>query len=144
MAAMNASFEGSRLGVFAGLPQFRSVWPARGWSWDSRYDCIASTIAVDYADEAWNASLRIFQEVWDEGKMRAAPSIVRRIGEQTGGVRSDQYILTTAQHDDLMLYGLWWPWGGESSHISMRMGLAGDASDDDRNELRELFKVADD
>ena len=79
--------------------------------------------------------------VWDGQQMGGAPKLVRDVAAATGGVRSDQLLLAAQERAGLLMFGLWWPWGGESSNISMRLGLAGNHSNDELTRLRALFRA---
>ena len=69
---------------------------------------------------------------------------VAKISAETGGVRAGQMLLSTDAVDDLLVYGLWWPWGEEGSSISMRIGLTGTPSREELLKLRSVFNVKDD
>jgi hypothetical protein len=122
----------------------KQSWPARGWSWDRRFECIASTIAVEFRDEAWRAARAQLPTVWTERTLPEAPKEVLTVAEATGGVRSDQFLLCTELVDGMLLYGLWWPWGGEGTNISMRVGVSGWVTYDDHEALRNAFNVVED
>jgi len=66
------------------------------------------------------------------------------VAEATGGVRSDQLLYAAPEVDGLIAYGLWWPWGGEGTNISMRVGLTGHTSFEDVTKLRQAFNALDD
>jgi hypothetical protein len=69
---------------------------------------------------------------------------VAEVAEMTGGVRSDQFLYAMDEADGILAYGLWWPWGGEGSNISLRIGIAGDTSYDDVVKVRQIFNAMDD
>ena len=70
--------------------------------------------------------------------------MVSDVAEMTGGVRSDQFLYSTEEIDGMVAYGLWWPWGGEGTNISFRIGVAGDTSFDDTMTIRKIFNAIDD
>ena len=124
------------------LAFLRSGWPSRGWSWDRRFECIASTIAIELREEAWTAATSMLPTVWTDRTLANAPVQVQEVARLTGGVRSDQYLLSADPVDGMLVYGLWWPWGGEGTNISMRIGLTGYASYDEHCALRDVFGVS--
>jgi hypothetical protein len=134
----------NRDSLFTPLLQFKSVWPARGWSWDNRFGCLASTISQSNSAESWRAAEALFPHVWNDGTVRTAPSNVAKVAVETGGVRAGQFLFSSDAVDDLVLYGLWWPWGEEGSNISMRIGLTGSPTRAELLKLRSMFNVKDD
>lgn len=125
------------------LREFKAAWVARGWSWDNRFDCVASTFNLEEADRARELVLRVLPNEHDSRSIGAAPELYQRVATSTGGVRSDQ-VLFGAGTDHLIAFGLWWPWGGEvSNRISLRVGLAGRVSSEHTFELRKLFNAFD-
>ncbi len=141
MLGMLSRTPSTRESVFAPLLQFKSAWPAGGWSWDNRFECLASTIAQASADEGWRAAQALFAHVWDEVTIRTAPASVLKVSAETGGVRAGQYLLSREGRSDLLIYGLWWPWGEEGSNISMRIGLSGVGARNEHNDLRDAFNA---
>lgn len=134
----------NRDSLFPPLLQFKSTWPARGWSWDNRFGCLASTISQSNSAEGWDAAQTLFAHVWDNQTVRLAPPSVTKVSTETGGVRAGQFLLSTDAVDDLLVYGLWWPWGEEGSNISMRIGLTGAPARAELLKLRSAFNVKDD
>jgi len=130
--------------LFDGLGRLAGAWVSHGWSWDRRFECVASTFAVTHAEEARGLVMGVLTEPWTSKTLHRAPSLIVGVAELTGGVRSDQAIYSTPEVDGVIAYGLWWPWGGEGSNISMRIGLAGPVSYDDMLRLREIFGAPDD
>ncbi|MFT3928565.1 MAG: hypothetical protein QM778_38910 [Myxococcales bacterium] len=133
----------TRASLFKPLPQFKSTWPAGGWSWDRRFACLASTISQGSSAEGWRIAQTLFPHVWDSRTVATAPASVTKVSVETGGVRAGQFLFSTAAVDDLLLYGLWWPWGEEGSNISMRIGLTGSPTRDELIKLRSAFNVHD-
>lgn len=120
------------------LGRVRKNWPTRGWSFDNRFMCLASTFRSDVAPQARSQIAQVLPTEWSEATLRLAPQPVRDIAARTGGVRSGQYLFTHVIADPaqagrasapVIAYGLWWPWE-EGSTISIRVGLdgAGDMS----------------
>ena len=122
--------------IFAALAQLRADWPKRGWSWDSRLNCVASSFDAVAVEQAEAATARAFPTVWNDKTMPQAPATIREVGERSGGVRAGQLIYARATDVSVISYGLWWPWGNGST-ISLRVGL--EASRDYNAKLCEIF-----
>ncbi len=125
--------------IFEALARLRTEWPKRGWSWDSRLCCVASSFDAVHVEQAEAAALRALPTVWSERSMPQAPPAIREVGERSGGVRAGQLIYARATDVSIVAYGLWWPWGNGST-ISLRVGI--EASRDYSAKLCELFGVA--
>ncbi|HMR74496.1 MAG TPA: hypothetical protein PKD61_05280 [Polyangiaceae bacterium] len=132
---MNAS---STDELFNALTKFRAEWPKRGWSWDNRLSCVASAFGVELSDEARQALPLAFPHQWNHRNLNSAPPIVQQIAERTGGVRQDQMIVATNPVAGSIAYGLWWPWGDDTT-ISLRIGVAGGSGIALEERLRETF-----
>ena len=78
--------------LFGRLDQFKERWPKKGWSWDYRVSCVASSFHVDMTQECHEALVRTLPDVYDYKTINKASPAVRQIAEQVGGVRSDQLI----------------------------------------------------
>jgi len=122
--------------IFDAFTQLRAKWPKRGWSWDSRLNCVASSFDASVADEAHSVLSQALPTVWAESTMPKASSVLREIGERSGGVRAGQLIYASDPIASVQPYGLWWPWGNGQT-ISLRVGL--DAATDFNAKLHELF-----
>ena len=123
--------------LFAALARFRSSWPQRGWSYDNRVECVASSFSLVSAPSARDLINAILPHVWNSRTLTAAPASFRQIAERTGGVRASQLIFGADAVGRLTPYGLWWPWE-EGGTISLRIGLDG-ASMAETIELCEAF-----
>lgn len=143
LAEMLSTTPSNRDFLFTPLPQFKSTWPAGGWSWDNRFECLASTISQGSAADGFRAVQALFPHVWDEKTVRTAPPSVAKVSTETGGVRAGQFLFSSDAMDGLLVYGLWWPWGEEGTSISMRIGLAGAPTQADLLKLRSAFNVSD-
>lgn len=99
-------------------------WPTRGWSYDNRFNTLASTFRSDVAPQARSAILKVLPTEWTEATLRLAPQPVRDVAARTGGIRSNQFLFTHVLAPTVIAYGLWWPWE-EGSTISMRVGVDG-------------------
>jgi hypothetical protein len=117
---------------------------SRGWSWDRRFDCVASTFSIRLVPQARDAVTTTFPNEWNSRTLSSAPEEIQDVAERTGGVRSDQLIVATDDADGILAFGLWWPWGGEGTNISLRVGLAGFVRNDLIVDFRDIFGALDD
>jgi hypothetical protein len=129
-------------GLLADLGRLRQSWPKRGWSWDTRLACVASSFVVDLTAEARAAARLALPVEFVSSTLKNAPPAVREVVEQTGGLRADQFILCSEPTLVGFAYGLWWPWGDDTT-ISLRIGLAGRALQSEIFRFRELFGALD-
>jgi hypothetical protein len=123
--------------LFDQLTQFRAKWPKRGWSWDHRFQCVASAFSAELVAEANTALAASFPGRWNHKTLASAPPLVQQIAERTGGVRADQWIFSTAVSGGAIIYGLWWPWGDDTT-ITFRIGLPS-ANPTLEDRLRDAF-----
>ena len=128
--------------IFAALKTFRADWMARGWSWDRRFECAASTFDLSEVAEAERLVEEAFPFQYRERTIARAPELVGEVARFTEGVRKDQRLYARGD-ESILAYGLWWPWGGEVTNISMRIGLAGDVRGEHVFELQKLFGALD-
>lgn len=123
------------------LGRLRSKWPQRGWSWDTRLSCVASSIHVELTDEALSAAGLAFPQRWTVANITSAPPAVRGVADATGGIRPDQILFSMEPVlSTNLVYGLWWPWGDDVT-ISFRIGMAGPmlTREDFQARFRDVF-----
>lgn len=126
--------------MFQTLERFRQAWPKQGWSWDYRFNTIASSFHVDLTGEA-EESIRIaFPEAYDHRSITRAAEHVQEVADSVGGIRSDQRIYCGPLVGRLVAYALWWPWGDEIT-ISLRVGLVGYVGEQDLKRLQTNFNA---
>ncbi len=130
--------------LFERLTRFRSAWVSRGWSWDKRLDCVASTFDLLHIEEARRVAVSLFTEEWTSASLRAAPPLVVEVAEATGGVRSDQVLYALPEVRGVLAYGLWWPWGSDGTNISLRVGITGPSARGEVVRLRQIFGALED
>lgn len=106
----------------------KNAWPGEPWSWDDRFTMLASSFAVELADKALASAALALPYSWDVKTIATAPAGLREICEQTGGLRKSQRLLA-GRAGDLVLIGLWWPWGSGTT-ITLRLGLGDYAADE--------------
>jgi hypothetical protein len=137
MARMNPAWDP----LFARFGQLHAGWPARRWSWDSRFICITSSFTVEFEAQARTAAKAAFPIEYTSATLAKAPPEIKRIAERTGGLRAGQFLLTTTDAPNLTPFGLWWPWG-DGATTSFRVGLADlEWNDDPYPRVREIFDV---
>lgn len=126
--------------LFARFEQLRRAWPKKGWSWDYRFNCVASSFHVDLTRDCENALATIFPDAFDHRTITQAPEHIQELSESIGGVRSDQRVYSMKTSGRLVPYALWWPWGDEIT-ISLRVGLTGYVGDSDHQRMQVEFNA---
>jgi hypothetical protein len=124
--------------LFAELARFRAAWPKKGWSWDYRLNCVASSFHVDLTRESEVALAGSFADVFDQRTIERASDNIIELADAAGGIRSDQRIYVMRSTGRLMPYAMWWPWGDEIT-ISLRVGLSGYVGDADFQRMQTEF-----
>ncbi|MFI5300377.1 MAG: hypothetical protein ACHREM_20000 [Polyangiales bacterium] len=119
------------------LRTFRTSWPRRGWSFDGRVQCVASTFDAEFAPQAKLLIETVLPHVWTERTLATASPLIARVASRTGGIRSTQMIFGADPIGHVTAYGLWWPWE-EGRTISLRIGVEGGSSND-VNDLCTVF-----
>lgn len=110
-----------------GFRRLRASWPHRGWSYDDRFECVASSFSADFAPEARGLLAPLFPHAITAKALPTASASIREIAERTGGLRAAQMLYAAEPVSHLTPYGLWWPWE-EAQTISLRIGLEGASS----------------
>jgi len=112
------------LAILSSLKEFRAAWPTRGWSWDARQSCVASSFSAELEVKARTAAQAALPREWTSRTLERAPPPLRELAERTGGLRQGQMILASPAVGVGFAYGLWWPWD-DGMTISVRVGLGG-------------------
>jgi hypothetical protein len=107
--------------LFDALARLKQEWPARGWSWDSRLICLASTFTVPYEAQAKKAAIMALPAEYTSSSINGAPHDLREVATRTGGLRAGQFLFAGGPIGGLTAFGLWWPWG-DGETISFRCG----------------------
>lgn len=110
--------------VLEGFRRLRASWPHRGWSFDDRFECVASSFSVDFAPEARALLTPLFPQGVNERTLPSASPVIRELATRTGGIRAAQMIYSAPPVGRWTPYGLWWPWE-EAQTISLRIGIEG-------------------
>lgn len=122
-----------------GLRRLRASWPSRGWSFDNRFECVASSFDADAAPQARTILSPLFPQAYSAATLASAGPTLTEIATRTGGVRAGQMIFGAPPLGHLTPYALWWPWE-EGRVVSLRVGLEG-ARYDELVELCAAFGV---
>jgi hypothetical protein len=133
---------GSSAALFAKLAEFKKNWIKGGWSWDSRYSCVASSFNHEMEGEARTVVIAYLPHEWTSKTVGGAPPQAKELADSTGGIRPDQRLYTMDQLGRIVAFGLWWPWGDEIT-VSLRIGLGGYVGEPDLARLRETFGALD-
>ncbi len=99
----------------------------KGWSWDSRLSCVASSFGAHNAADARAAIAKGLPTQWTHETISGAPERIQALASRYDGVRKGQLLVTGGHEDALLSFGMWWPWE-ESATISFRVGLDVDQS----------------
>jgi len=126
--------------VLEPLRVLRKGWPNPTWTWDERFTMLASSFPKAQEMQARASAAHALPYAWDMNSIATAPAGLRSICERTGGLRAGQMMMA-GKAGDIVLYGLWWPWGGGGT-ITLRIGLgAHDPMEEPFPQVRELFDV---
>jgi len=125
------------------LKRMRANWPARGWSWDSRLNCITSSFAGEFEPKARAAAAEALPHRFTASTLATAPARIRDVVERSGGLRSSQIALVGGNPSSILVYGLWWPWNDQAT-ISLRVGICDlDMMQEPYPSFRAIFGVTD-
>lgn len=105
------------------LTGLRGGWSAGKWEWDGRLSSALSTIGRASEAEATSALTAAMPQVWTGKTLAQAPPLLQQICGRTGGLMAGQQAFSAALPDEVILYALWWPWGG-GANISVRIGCS--------------------
>jgi len=128
--------------VFEALGRMKAGWPTRGWSWDPRLLCCTSSFTTEQEPQAKKATTLALQQEWNAATIARGPQQLRDVVERSGGIRQGQLALSTGPVNNLLVYGLWWPWG-DGETVSLRVGLADvDPNREPYLRFRDVFGVS--
>jgi hypothetical protein len=120
----------------------KASWPARGWSWDSRLNCVSSSFSTEFEAKARQSATSALPLEFVAASIARAPALLQEVAERAGGLRSGQLLLSAPVFNGALAYGLWWPWG-DGETISFRVGLANvDSSREPYPRFRDVFNVS--
>lgn len=123
--------------------RMRAGWPSRGWSWDSRLNCITSSFAGEFEAQARTAAAEALPHRFSASTIATAPARLREVVERSGGLRSSQVALAGGNPNGILVFGLWWPWNDQAT-ISLRVGICDlEPHQDPYPSFREIFGITD-
>jgi hypothetical protein len=126
--------------VLEPLTVLRRGWPNPTWTWDERFRMIASSFPKEKEMDARASMAHALPYAWDMTSLPTAPAGLRSICEGSGGLRAGQLLLA-GKAGDIVLFGLWWPWGGGQT-ITLRIGLgAHEIMEEPFPQVRQLFDI---
>jgi len=120
-AASNANLAPAEEGTEALFSTLASTLPDfLLWEWDEQHHGVLAILEIDAADAALAVLGDCFGESWDRGNIRKAPQLVNRAPRDFGGLHVNQKIFARGVSEDIILLGLWWPWG-HGGTVSIRL-----------------------
>ncbi|MBA3820635.1 MAG: hypothetical protein H0X17_17215 [Deltaproteobacteria bacterium] len=126
--------------VFEKLRLLRAGWPGPSWEWDMRFATLSSSFVIAHEPAARAAANHVLTYAWTQATLPTAPAGLRAICGRTGGLRAGQ-LLMAGKVGGIVMYGLWWPWGG-GAKVTLRLGIGECAVDEAPFPMvRELFGV---
>ena len=128
-------------GIYKGLADALS--DSLTWEWDGRFGGVLAAFDVDDKERVSGIVNTQLTQVWDGASINDAPKSVSSAIQNFGGLKSGQLLFTSDVTQNVILLGLWWPWGNGTT-ISIRFVPYGlDSSeenvDDDRTTLKSIF-----
>jgi hypothetical protein len=126
--------------VLEKLSLLKRGWPNPTWTWDGRFNMLASSFPKVDEMKARASAAHAMPYAWDLNSVQTAPEGLRIICDRAGGLRAGQ-MLMAGKAGGLVIVGLWWPWGGGGT-ITLRLGLGEhDAMEEPFPQVRDLFDV---
>jgi hypothetical protein len=121
------------------LVRFSIAWPAGGWTWDRRYNCVVSSFNAADSGEYEAIVDQVFPSRWDHKTITRATPELQRVVEGTQGLRAGQFVSTPKVIAGDFAFVLWWPWGDDAT-ISARVVLSVESTAIGAA-LRERFEI---
>jgi len=109
--------------LFDKLNELVKTWPAPEWTWDARLSTITSSFGHELEAKARASAGHALPQEFTATTLATAPPVLRALTERTGGLRVGQLLFANSDFEGILLYGLWWPWGGGDT-ITLRIGIA--------------------
>jgi len=91
------------------------------WEWDDRFRAALAAVKSPHHTEVLALLAAHLPTVWDHQSIRQASGPVVQLSRDWGGLRPGQLMYTLDPADDPLLFGVWWPWGGNTT-FSLRVG----------------------
>lgn len=126
--------------VFEKLTLLHRGWPAATWTWDPRFWTLTSSFGKELELAARASAAHALTYAWNATTIDTAPHGLQAICDRTGGLRPGQ-MLMAGKAGGVVLYGLWWPWGGGDT-ITLRLGIGEcEVMEEPFPQVRHLFGV---
>ena len=90
------------------------------WEWDEQTNGALAIMEIDASSRVLAALEARFTHQWTHKTLRKAPPAIKAAIKAFGGLRAKQQAFATVLADDLVLLGLWWPWG-HGGTVSVRL-----------------------
>lgn len=113
------------------------------YEWDDRFDGILAAFEVGSKEVIFETLSSQFGQSWDHASIGSAPSSIKSAAKEFGGLAPEQLMFACGLTQEIILLGLWWPWGNGAT-ISIRLipystGAADKALDEVRASLGSAF-----
>ena len=110
------------------------------WEWDDRFGGILATFEASDKDRVSGIISSQLTQVWDGTNINQAPTSVSGALKNYGGLQSGQLLFNSDVTQDVVLLGLWWPWGNGTT-ISIRfVPYAPDSLESEKEDIRATLK----
>lgn len=106
------------------LGRLRQALLGQAWEWDGRFGCALTTVSGSESDTHRSALMTCLAHEWGPQNISGAPAEVKSIAASGGGLRGGQFLFTADAANEVVIFVLWWPWGG-GNKVSLRLGIAG-------------------
>jgi len=110
-----------------------------GWEWDSRFSAALAVVKDPQHHEVLDLVQAQLAAAWDYKSIRQAPGPVAELARAWGGLRPGQQMFTCDSPGALMLFAVWWPWGGDTT-FSLRIGCVAEGAGAEGLDLPALIK----
>ena len=112
------------------------------WEWDDRFGGILAAFEASDKDRVLGIISSQLAQEWDSANINQAPTSVSGALKNYGGLQSGQLLFNSDVTQDVILLGLWWPWGNGST-ISIRfVPYAPDSLESEKEDIRATLKGA--
>ena len=90
------------------------------WRWDSQFETALAEFSIDIHDRIRAIVERYLSSTWNSSNIGKASKVVQMIAKHLGGLRSGQMLFISDPNQDVLICGVWWPWG-DGKTISFRV-----------------------
>jgi hypothetical protein len=112
------------------------------WEWDNRFGGILAAFEARDKDRVFGIISSQLAQVWDSANINDAPTRVSGALKNYGALKPGQLLFISDFTQDVILLGLWWPWGNGTT-ISIRFVPYGlDSSESEKEDMRAALKGA--